>query len=117
MVDVQSKLTIDKDGNKHWYLHGKRHRTDGPAIERADDGYNAWYLNGQLHRTDGPAVEWADGTKAWYLNSKRHRTDGPAIERADGTKYWYLNGQYMTEDEFDNWKFVQWCITPVEYTG
>ena len=27
-----------------------------------------WYLNGKLHRVDGPAVEWSSGSKMWYLN-------------------------------------------------
>jgi hypothetical protein len=27
-----------------------------------------WYLNGRYHRVDGPAIEWYDGGKAWYLN-------------------------------------------------
>jgi hypothetical protein len=27
-----------------------------------------WYLDGKIHRTDGPAVEWADGDKSWFLN-------------------------------------------------
>ena len=36
----------DADGNKEWLLNGKRHRVDGPAVERADDT-KAWYLNGK----------------------------------------------------------------------
>jgi hypothetical protein len=64
------------------------------------NGDKCWYLNGKLHRTDGPAVEYADGTKRWYKNGQRHRTDGPAIEYADGIRYWYLNDQYYTEAEF-----------------
>ena len=27
-----------------------------------------WYLNGKCHRIDGPAVEFADGSKYWFLN-------------------------------------------------
>ena len=64
------------------------------------DGYKAWWLNGKLHREDGPAVEMADGYKEWWLNGERHREDGPAIENADGTKRWYLNGERYTEEEF-----------------
>jgi hypothetical protein len=30
-----------------------------------------WYLNGKLHRNNGPAIEFADGTKFWYLNDKQ----------------------------------------------
>jgi hypothetical protein len=36
-----------------------------------NDGDKSWFLNGKLHREDGPAVEWNDGTKFWYLNDKR----------------------------------------------
>jgi hypothetical protein len=83
--------------SKEWYLNGKLHREDGPAIERAN-GDKWWYLNGKQHREDGPAVEYANGDKWWYLNGKRHREDGPAIERAKGDKWWYLNGKYHRED-------------------
>jgi hypothetical protein len=34
------------DGSKEWYLHDKRHRTDGPAVEYAN-GYEAWYYEGK----------------------------------------------------------------------
>ena len=34
------------------------------------NGTKFWYLNGKRHREDGPAVEYADGTKYWYLNGK-----------------------------------------------
>ena len=63
------------------------------------DGTKYWYLNGKHHREDGPAVEYADGTKEWYLNGKHHREDGPAVEWADGTKFWYLNGKHLTQEE------------------
>ena len=69
-------LNIDKDGTKHWYLNGKRHRTDGPAIE------------------------YSDGTKYWYLNGKHHRTDGPAVEYSTGDKRWYINGIKLSEEDY-----------------
>ena len=31
-------------------------------------GGKYWYLNGKLHRENGPAVEYADGTEEWWLN-------------------------------------------------
>jgi hypothetical protein len=79
-------------GTKEWYLNGKLHREDGPAVERAS-GTKQWLLNGSLHREDGPALEWADGNKYWFLNGKRHREDGPACENKDGYKQWYLNDE------------------------
>ena len=52
-------------GDKHWYLNGKLHREDGPAVEYAN-GDKVWYLNGKLHREDGPAREWVNGNKKWF---------------------------------------------------
>jgi hypothetical protein len=62
-------------------------------------GSKEWWLNGKLHREDGPAVEYADGGKEWYLKDKLHREDGPAVEYPSGDKYWYLNDKSMTEEE------------------
>jgi hypothetical protein len=71
---ITYEVTVDDDGERKWYLNGKRHREDGPAVER-DDGYKLWWINGQLHREDGPAVEHANGNKAWYLNGKKLTED------------------------------------------
>ena len=87
----------DDDGVKQWFLNGKRHRTDGPAIEWKC-GSKTWYLNGKCHRTDGPAVEWSSGSKEWWLNDKRHRIDGPAAEWVDGNKEWFLNGKKLGDN-------------------
>ena len=59
-----------EDENECWYLNGKLHRTDGPAVIRSD-GCQKWYLNGNLHRTDGPAVTWSNGSQKWYLNGEK----------------------------------------------
>jgi len=58
------------NGDKEWYLDGKLHREDGPAVERAN-GHKEWYLNGYLHREDGPAFEYVNGYKAWWLNNEK----------------------------------------------
>ena len=98
MVTYEAK--VYPNGDKRWYLNGKLHRVDGPAIEYAD-GDKYWYLNGKRHREDGPAIEFANGSKFWYLDDKLHRVDGPAIEQANGSKYWYLDGKELTEAEFN----------------
>jgi hypothetical protein len=64
------------------------------------NGTKYWYLNGKLHREDGPAIEYSNGNKSWCLNGKYHREDGPAVEWANGDKSWYLNGKYLSEEEF-----------------
>ena len=71
------------------------------TVDVYDNGSKSWYLNGKQHREDGPAVEWASGTKYWFLNGKQHRKDGPAVEYASGSKAWYLNGKQLSESEFN----------------
>ncbi len=61
-------------------------------------GDKKWYLNGKYHREDGPAIEFASGTKGWYLNGKRHREDGPAYEYTNGRKRWYLNDEQVNPE-------------------
>ena len=58
------------NGSKEWYLNGKRHREDGPAVI-FPNGDKWWYVDGKLHREDGPAIEWDNGKKSWYLNGER----------------------------------------------
>jgi hypothetical protein len=94
--------------DNEWYLHGKLHREDGPAIY-SKYGVNEWYLNGKRHRVNGPAIEYKNA-KYWWLNDKLHRTDGPAIEEADGSKKWLLHGEkYGVDNDFTNesWKHFQ----------
>ena len=48
-----------------WYiLQGYRITVD------ENSGTRRWYLNGRYHREDGPAVEHIDGSRRWYLNGK-----------------------------------------------
>ena len=86
-----SNPVTDNCGNKYWYNEEREyHREDGPAIEYVN-GNKYWYINGKRHREDGPAVKYEDGSKAWYLNGKLHREDGPALERANGRKEYWIN--------------------------
>jgi hypothetical protein len=80
------------NGYQEYYLNGKQHRVDGPAIIYPD-GYQAYYLNGKLHRVDGPAIIAPNGFQAYWLNGERHRVDGPAIVYSDGTQSYYINGE------------------------
>ena len=95
---TENNITYDVEeyssGNKYWYINGKYHRENGPAIE-SKNGDKWWYVNDELHRENGPAVEHYDGSKEWYKNDKSHRYDGPAKEWAAGSvEYWY-NGNYL----------------------
>jgi hypothetical protein len=73
-----------------------------------ESGIKAWYVNGKLHREDGPALEGVIGNE-WYVNGDLHREYGPAIEWFTGYKEWHINGQKMTEQEFHSRKQANSC--------
>jgi hypothetical protein len=43
-VKMKNGLIVDNEGTKHWYLNGKYHREDGPAIEYANGDKEYWIL-------------------------------------------------------------------------
>ena len=88
---VYGKMTL-------YYKDGFLHREDGPAEERIN-GDKEWWINGKRHREDGPAIENLNGYKSWWLNDQLHREDGPAIERHNGDNEWFLQGESVTEEE------------------
>lgn len=38
---------------------------------RVDEYITEWWLNGKLHRVDGPAVDRVDGSKEWWLDGEK----------------------------------------------
>lgn len=65
------KVIVDADKSRFWYNDKDQpHRLDGPAYEYAD-GDKSWWVNGKRHRLDGPALECADGSKEWWVEGKR----------------------------------------------
>src|ERR1700691_6274019 len=72
------------------------------GIVEYSDGIIYYYLNGKKHREDGPAIICRDGTLFHYLNGKCHREDGPAFIKHDGREEWYLNSIHVTK-EVNDW--------------
>ena len=64
-----------------------------PFFVNYSDGSQEWYLNGKFHREDGPAIIRPDGSQFWYLNGRLHREDGPAIIYSNGTVLYFKHGQ------------------------
>jgi hypothetical protein len=97
----EPEMHMDRHGNKMWYVNGKLHRDDAPAIEWRN-GATEWYQHGKRHRIGAPAIEFTNG-KEWWMNNKLHREDGPAIDyapnenNASGIKKWYLNGHQYND--------------------
>jgi hypothetical protein len=75
-------------------------------VKKYDDR-TEWFLDGKRHREDGPAIDYNDGSKLWCLNGELHREDGPAIDYNDGSKSWYLNGKKLSQEKFNEWKNSQ----------
>ena len=67
-------------------------RTTMPTRRVNSAGTEVWYLNGKVHRTDGPAIIHPEGCALWLRNGKLHRLDGPAITHADGSEEWWVHG-------------------------
>ena len=42
---LEYTVKVHNNGNKYWFLNGKRHREDGPAIECSTSG-KYWFLDG-----------------------------------------------------------------------
>ena len=110
MAMIHSKEVDEEE----WWIHGVRHREDGPA-KICQNGSRLWFYNGVLHRIDGPAVEINNGTlprvyekenllkidigtKIWFQDGKRHRIGAPAYQGRDGTLKWYWNGELHRDD-------------------
>jgi hypothetical protein len=43
---------------------------NGGEVREYPSGDKFYYLNGKMHREDGPAVDYANGNKAWYINDQ-----------------------------------------------
>jgi len=41
-----------------------------PECKTYPNGNKVWFLNGKYHREDGPAIELTSGRKEWYLNDE-----------------------------------------------
>jgi hypothetical protein len=92
---VDEPAILHKNGGEEWWIDGKRHRLDGPAVTVIVDNIVTyeWWIGGKRHRRDGPAVIVSNGTEEWWMNDMRHRHDGPAVTKANGIRMWYFAGK------------------------
>ena len=45
------------------------HNPYGPAV--VEKSYTAYYINGKLHRLDGPAIIWCNDIQEYWIDSVR----------------------------------------------
>lgn len=80
-------------------------------IKTHQDGSKEYWVDGRLHREDGPAIDYVNGTQYWYKHGKLHREDGPAIMWWDGRQYWFLDDLEYTFYQFQyakKYKFLRY---------
>lgn len=80
------------DGTLEWWHHGRLHRADGPAMV-TPAGDRLYFWQGRAHRDDGPARVMANGDREWFRHGYRHRLDGPAVEHASGRRELWVDGR------------------------
>jgi len=74
---IEYTIKVYANGDKHWYVAGKRHREDGPAIEDAD-GYKYWYVDGkkfteaEFDKRRNPVSESCEG-RVVEIDGKQYR--------------------------------------------
>jgi hypothetical protein len=62
---------IDMVGNEYWYNDEQElHRENEPAIVYIS-GATIYFLNGKKHREDGPAIDFQN-IKEWYINGVQY---------------------------------------------
>jgi hypothetical protein len=70
---------IEENDTKRWILpNGVLHREDGLGYETSD--YKAFYINGKWHRENGPAIEYYNGGKEWWINDIQYTEQEYKIE-------------------------------------
>ena len=105
-------MTFEGGRTERWSSY-TLNNTDGPAITFSDGSY-IWFVDGRHHRLDGPALYlrsqdiynctkggYFGGIEAWYKDGELHRLDGPALIHHDGSTTYSIEGERLTKLEFD----------------
>ena len=70
----------------------------GYTVRVYSDGSKEYFLNGKLHKEDGPAVEYTNGYKAWYKNGKPYNENGPVVIHPNGDKEYFVNKEEVKQE-------------------
>jgi hypothetical protein len=66
-------LTVETDSNgtiRYRNAEDELHNPHGPAIVCAN-GEKWYFINGKRHNPNGPAIIWANGSKSYYINGEK----------------------------------------------
>ena len=72
--EEKGRLVFARDLKELWKdKKGSFHRLHGPAITHPN-GDMSWYIHGQRHRDDGPAIYWPERKiEVWYKDGKKYQ--------------------------------------------
>lgn len=74
LAEAESRRSKSANGVIRWYnAMGHLHSTKGPAYI-SPTGTKCWYLDGRRHRIEGPAVE-RPGQNEWWVHDRRFTED------------------------------------------
>ena len=67
-MNKDNQLIFEAYANKHQRVCENAQ----PVCTTDAYGTKSWYIQGKLHREDGPAIEYANGTKGWFINGEEY---------------------------------------------
>lgn len=71
------KYCVDAKEYQYWFMNGKKHRDDGPAVIYKHDDHRKWYIHGKFYGTtngkdEKPPAEWEFAKYAQGLQEGRN---------------------------------------------
>lgn len=73
-----SRVQHDDGSTFYFDKNSYYHCEDGPAFH-AINYCKCWYIHGKPHRLNGPAIEYNDGRKEWFINGKQYNEEDYSV--------------------------------------
>ena len=104
---------ISTPSTKKWSIYyfdasGERHNEHGPSIIHSS-GTKIWFIHGKIHRENGPALMTSLG-EIWYYQGMIHRLNGPAIINKENNNQSYYIYDIEYSKKYYN-KIMFWLKT------
>jgi hypothetical protein len=104
---------ISRPATKKWSIYyydssEERHNDHGPSIIHSS-GTKIWFIHGKIHREDGPAL-MTSRSEIWYYQGMIHRLNGPAEDSKEINELCYYIWDKQYSKKHYN-KIIFWCNT------
>ena len=97
---------VSRPLTKKWSIYyfdasGERHNEDGPSIIHSS-GTKIWFIHGKIHREEGPALITSIG-EIWYYQGMIHSLNGPAeYNREINIQCYHINDKQYSKKDYNN---------------